>query len=201
MTKENRFTKKFNLKTDAELLKIVNNRKLYDEKAIQAAIWILESRNLESPEIKPAQEEIINKVENKKESYMKLIGIPFNTVSRVNRFLHSIIDSFIIFVLHIGIAYTPLWKYDALNMLLLFPIYYIIFEFKFQQTPGKMVTETIVVDKFGNKPNLKTIILRTAARYVPFEALSCIATPSYGWHDKWTETYVIDKKDLATLKK
>jgi hypothetical protein len=82
----------------------------------------------------------------------------------------------------------------------MYPLYYIFFEYYYQWTPGKLISDTIVVDKQGDKPDLRTIILRTFARLVPFEPFSCLDSNSWGWHDRWTKTYVIEKNDLATLR-
>jgi len=77
--------------------------------------------------------------------------------------------------------------------------YYIYYEYRYQQTPGKKVTKSVVVDEYGNKPSLNMIIKRTLLRLIPYEPLSCIGNPSYGLHDKWSKTYVIKKEVLNSL--
>ncbi|HUW17819.1 MAG TPA: RDD family protein [Sedimentisphaerales bacterium] len=71
--------------------------------------------------------------------------------------------------------------------------YYFVFESSWQRTPAKFVTGTKVITADGRKPALSTIALRTLVRFVPFEALSFLSERAYGWHDKWSGTYVIRK--------
>ncbi|MCW3105102.1 MAG: hypothetical protein JWO09_3542 [Bacteroidetes bacterium] len=79
--------------------------------------------------------------------------------------------------------------------LLLWPLYYFMFEFFLQRTPGKYVTKTIVVNEYGEKPDAATTILRTVIRLVPFEAFSCFSDSNRGWHDRWSKTYVLTLKE------
>jgi len=71
-------------------------------------------------------------------------------------------------------------------------IYYMFFEGLLQATPGKMLTETRVVTDTGEKPSFSRMFLRTVSRFVPFESLSVLF--SRGWHDDWSETYVVREK-------
>ncbi len=84
------------------------------------------------------------------------------------------------------------------SVLVLYPGYYILFESSMGSTPGKIILGRVVVDEYGEKPSFSTILGRSYSRIVPFEAFSCLS--DRGWHDKWTETYVIRKKDLQELK-
>ena len=61
---ENRFIEKFQKKTDSELKFILENRKKYNEKALAAAIYILNDRNGKSPEIETIEN--IIKIEKSK---------------------------------------------------------------------------------------------------------------------------------------
>lgn len=86
--------------------------------------------------------------------------------------------------------------------LIIYPLYYIFFEYYWQKTPGKFITKTTIIDEYGNKPDLKAIILRTFIRLVPFEPFSCFDDKhSYGWHDKWSKTWVVNEEELAELRK
>ncbi len=73
-------------------------------------------------------------------------------------------------------------------------LYYFISEATTQRTIGKFFTGTIVVNQSGEKPTSKQIAIRSVSRLVPFEAFSFFG--EMGWHDKWSETYVVKKKDL-----
>lgn len=75
-------------------------------------------------------------------------------------------------------------------------IYYLFFESLFGRTIGKMITGSIVVDENGKKPGFKIICLRTLCRLIPFEAFSFLSKSARFWHDSFSKTYVVEKKDL-----
>jgi uncharacterized RDD family membrane protein YckC len=62
------------------------------------------------------------------------------------------------------------------------------------KTLGKLITGTRAVNNDGTSITFSTGFLRGLARAVPFNAFSALGTPSYPWHDKWTNTLVIDEK-------
>jgi uncharacterized RDD family membrane protein YckC len=62
------------------------------------------------------------------------------------------------------------------------------------KTLGKLITGTRAVNDDGSKITFSTGFVRGLARAVPFNAFSALGTPSYPWHDKWTNTLVIDEK-------
>jgi uncharacterized RDD family membrane protein YckC len=62
------------------------------------------------------------------------------------------------------------------------------------KTLGKLITGTRAVNDDGSKITFSTGFIRGLARAVPFNAFSALGTPSYPWHDKWTNTLVIDEK-------
>jgi hypothetical protein len=64
---ENRFIEKFQKKTDSELKFILENRKKYNEKAVAAAIYIINERNGKSPEIETIENIIKIEKSKKKE--------------------------------------------------------------------------------------------------------------------------------------
>ena len=66
------------------------------------------------------------------------------------------------------------------------------------KTLGKMITRTRAVNEDGSSITPKTAFARGFSRVVPFEAFSALSDPSYPWHDKWTNTYVIDEKTSIT---
>jgi len=78
------------------------------------------------------------------------------------------------------------------------PAYYFIFEVSIQSTPGKAMLGRVVVDEYGNKPGSRQILIRSLSRTVPFEIFSCLS--DRGWHDTWSKTFVLRKKDLQELR-
>ena len=74
-------------------------------------------------------------------------------------------------------------------------VYYAGFEYQFSKTPGKFITRTIVVKDDGQKPDLKTIIIRTFCRLIPFDQFSFLIGFE-GWHDRFSETIVVKRKKV-----
>ena len=144
---------------------------------------------------------------------------PVNTVEGSARFWHYILDTIIYYafamivgvplvliLVFLGVDISVLADESALgkiidrliSLLILYPGYYILFESTLQSTPGKLILGRIVVDEYGEKPSFKAIVKRSYIRIIPFETFSCFS--GLGWHDSWTETMVIRKKDLEELK-
>ena len=87
--------------------------------------------------------------------------------------------------------------FKVLHYVILYPGYYLIFEYGLQSSPAKLMLGRVVVNEYGEKPTFKQILTRSYSRIVPFESLSCLG--ELGWHDKWSDTFVIRKKDLLEL--
>lgn len=79
-------------------------------------------------------------------------------------------------------------------------LYYNVFEIFFGTTIGKLITKTVVVDVYGEKPTANAILIRSLCRLIPFEVFSFFGTPCIGWHDSLSKTYVVNKEDLRTSK-
>ncbi len=77
-------------------------------------------------------------------------------------------------------------------------IYYVPLESFTSRTVGKFITGTIVVMEDGSKPNSSVILKRTFYRLLPFNTLTFFGSPSRGWHDSKSETYVVNKKEFET---
>ncbi len=134
-----------------------------------------------------------------------------NYVDGWARFGHHILDSFLYYIFiaiiagPIGIAIaifagsdsldSPI--YDIINYVILYPGYYLLFEFSMQSTPAKLILGRVVVNEYGEKPDFTQLLKRSYSRIVPFETFSCLSTQ--GWHDTWSNTIVIRKKDLKEL--
>ena len=69
--------------------------------------------------------------------------------------------------------------------------YYIFTEYKWGFTLGKKITGLRVINSSGGKPKLKSIILRTIFKVIPFNSLALFFNEYRGWHDRIAETYVI----------
>ena len=80
-------------------------------------------------------------------------------------------------------------------------VYYVIFTYARGQTPGKMLLGLHVVDDDGNKPNLRTVLMRE----VVGKAISALALligylwiiwdpRKRGWHDHIAGTFVVKRE-------
>lgn len=80
-------------------------------------------------------------------------------------------------------------------------VYYNVFEIFFARTIGKFITNTVVVDVNGEKPESQEILIRSLCRLIPFDAFSFLGAPDKGWHDSISKTYVVKKTLLEDKKK
>jgi uncharacterized RDD family membrane protein YckC len=118
------------------------------------------------------------------------------------RFLNRLIDSLVyVYMAFIyikdGLFGVVIREADSLAFLSLIEIpfiilYYIFFESIFQCTPGKCLTNTIVVNESGGRPRFVQILGRTFSRLIPFEALTFFGSNARGWHDSLPNTYVVE---------
>lgn len=67
------------------------------------------------------------------------------------------------------------------------------------KTIGKLITKTRALNLDGTSLTPSAALLRGLSRAVPFEAFSALGSPPNPWHDKWTNTMVIDEKRSADL--
>lgn len=89
---------------------------------------------------------------------------------------------------------------DILLSVTITSAYFYFFEAFTSTTLGKLITKTIVVDQYGDKPDSSQLLKRTFSRLIPFDAFSYLGTPSRGWHDTISSTYVVKKEAFQTAK-
>jgi uncharacterized RDD family membrane protein YckC len=72
-------------------------------------------------------------------------------------------------------------------------VYYTFFEGLFGRSIGKLITGTKVVTLSGEPLTFGAAFMRSLSRIVPFEPFSFLGDEgNSGWHDKWTDTRVVD---------
>ena len=140
--------------------------------------------------------------------------------SKGQRFLNCIIDLFIVYLLTMGIGAAinilgeltgnfklsewiislTLIENIIFGLVVLF-FYYAIMEMYLSRTFGKYFTKTLVVKHNGNKPNMKSVIIRTLVRMIAFEAFTFLNDNGRGWHDTLSITYVVKKHEFAAKMK
>lgn len=125
-----------------------------------------------------------------------------NPASNWQRLFHLIVDAYVCLLIFSPLTYLLGEKFLGIlesslgerGLLYVFMfvfrfVYYPLFETIFGKTPAKFLTETVVTDMNGNKVPGGTIMLRTFARFIPFEAFSFLG--GNGWHDSLTKTQVV----------
>ncbi|SEW43729.1 RDD family protein [Chitinophaga arvensicola] len=130
--------------------------------------------------------------------------------SRGQRFANYLIDLFTFYVVAIILfgAYFVLFPgsysesaspgasyVQNLVSLVLYGLYMGTIEAVFKgKTLGKMITGTKAVNEDGSEITAGTAFLRGLSRAVPFSVFSALGAWCHPWHDRWTNTYVIDVK-------
>jgi len=139
--------------------------------------------------------------------------------SRAQRLLNYVIDTIIIYILIFGVSFITaiiatyigatgfldwLQNINGLEEYLIYFLimipYFTLMESIFSKSIGKFITKTMVVLEDGSKPESGTVLRRTVCRIIPFDGLSFLGTPSRGWHDSITDTYVVKKDDFERSK-
>jgi uncharacterized RDD family membrane protein YckC len=201
------WSNKFSEKTKEQLEEIIDNASNYQPEAVEAARQLLDQHRTEPKPIdKPVEDAVVTADIRFEES------LPI--VSRTYRFAHNIIDSVIItFVASAWSVFMPLTNtittysfgsialtINSLNGYVVMFLYFFVLEAVWQRTAGKLLTKTIVVDEDGNKLSIGKTFLRTLCRLIPFEAFSCLVSPSLGWHDRFSKSFGIYEAELSTFK-
>lgn len=131
--------------------------------------------------------------------------VEFTPASRGKRFLNRLIDGIVYGFVMISFLQNGLFGEGLLDesfiTLTLFELpflilYYLFFESIFQSTPGKALTNTIVVNDSGQRPRFIQTLGRTFGRLIPFDALSFFGNDARGWHDSLPGTYVVEASDI-----
>jgi uncharacterized RDD family membrane protein YckC len=136
---------------------------------------------------------------------IKNIKIPYvvPTVTPGIRFLYYLVELFVISNISITLIISSIYLLHPIFPLMLYFfglfLYYFISEAIGSTTIVKAIFGYTVINDFGQKITLKEAALRSLSRYVPFETFSCLGSPSWGWHDKWTKTYVVKKSEVKNI--
>jgi uncharacterized RDD family membrane protein YckC len=152
-----------------------------------------------------------------KEPYQTEVPRKVNVITGWLRFAHYILDSLIIggvlfsvnfalmYGLEVGVSseievnrvtYNLIPTFDNIIVTV---AYYFICERTMQRTLGKFATNSVVINEYGEAPELGSLVGRSFSRLVPFEALSCLS--DRGWHDRWSKTYVVTTEERDILKR
>lgn len=113
-------------------------------------------------------------------------------VDTIMNYVLLFIVSFILLAMDINIAENVGWRWLA--TLSTSFLYYFSLESMNGKTIGKYLTKTRVVYMDGSTPTNGTIAKRALCRFIPFDAFSFLSSNPIGWHDKFSDTIVIDEQ-------
>jgi len=111
------------------------------------------------------------------------------------RFVDFLLDSvifflFLVILIMIFKNMVPIEHVKWISVVLFF-LYYFVFEYFMGQTPGKMITKTKVESTSGTTKNyFLKILIRTITRFIPIDILSHLFT-SRGLHDIFSMTTIV----------
>ncbi|QDW27454.1 RDD family protein [Pedobacter sp. KBS0701] len=120
-----------------------------------------------------------------------------------------IIDTIVFYIVSFGLGIVIgilkpnlLVGVDDLSLRLVLLLFYGIVMFMTEamsngRSIGKLITGTRAVNVDGTDMSFQKAFVRNIVRAIPFNALSALGTPSIPWHDRWSDTMVVDEKKLA----
>lgn len=138
---------------------------------------------------------------------MKGKYIVIRTVAMEMRLLEALIDMAIIvglsallgqFVQVEGESWVKIIRFAGIPVPI-FLLYYFISEGFFKTTLGKKVFGHIIVKDDLSEINIGNALQRTLLRLIPFEPFTCMGDVSYGFHDRFSHTFVITKQEKEKL--
>ena len=163
---------------------------------------------------------LVHKTNNELETEETEDGeFPYELASKDKRFANYLLDRFfllvfwmcldVFFTMHLitseFVSMLSILENKKMSVYLLGYIIYIIYFLSFEgltgRTPAKYITRTKVINEKGEKPDFKTVLIRTLYRLVPFETLSFLGSGDTGWHDKWSKTIVVENCSLEKTTK
>lgn len=120
-------------------------------------------------------------------------------ISGSKRLANLLIDSLCYFILVLMIIYltgSRIAREELYWILIgIYYLYYLLCEYFFGQTMGKIVTKTRVVAFDGKRPSFMKILIRTILRMLPFDFVSYLVY-SQGIHDTYSKTKLITTKNI-----
>jgi len=105
------------------------------------------------------------------------------------RLTNYLIDQVVLLLLWFLISFFQggIYENTELFYIIMF-LYYFILEAIFQKTLGKIVTKTVVTDKYGNKPGFIKVMIRSFLRLIPIDGFSYLFGTEVGFHDAGSST-------------
>ncbi|MDR6487775.1 putative RDD family membrane protein YckC [Chryseobacterium vietnamense] len=145
-----------------------------------------------------------------------LVIVDRNRAEKLTRFANFFIDRLVISAFFLALGFIASLLYNLANIdflikivykmsemnrfldILITSLIYFIYTFLIEyftkgRSVGKYITGTKVICTDGTEPTFNDYLIRNISRIVPFDTLSFFG--ENGWHDKWSETRVINIKN------
>jgi len=150
---------------------------------------------------------VLNKIKTEKGKFKPNEFEKVEYTNKWQRFFHLLIDSLIMILTFTALVSSFLFYFEnsqlfqnyfnnyfglVITAVFVRLVFYPIFEYSFGATPAKFLTQSVVVDKNGNRPQLNILFKRSFSRSIPFDAVSFLG--KNGWHDSISETRVVKEK-------
>jgi len=115
--------------------------------------------------------------------------VPASSYQRLGNY---IIDLILVYLIYSLVLMSELDVLITTNVYIyFFLVYYIIQEWLFGWTIGKLITGTRVASQDGTALTIGLAALRTVLRLLPIEAFSFVGRRPRGWHDSISKTIVV----------
>ncbi|WP_284460898.1 RDD family protein [Chryseobacterium sp.] len=145
-----------------------------------------------------------------------LVIVDRNRSQKWTRFANFILDRLVITIAFLALGFISSLLYQLANIdffvniiykmsqvnrfvdILITSVIYFMYSFLIEyftkgRSIGKYITGSKVICIDGTEPTFNDYLIRNISRIVPFDALSFLG--ENGWHDKWSETRVINIKN------
>lgn len=118
------------------------------------------------------------------------------------RLVNAIIDSIVWIIIYLSAAYVidayliqfnsrlNNYIYSSALALITYMGYYCLFEFYFNKTLGKLVTQTKVISELSTSLTFLTLVKRNASRLIPIDPFFYLFSRR-GLHDRLSKTLVV----------
>ena len=104
--------------------------------------------------------------------------------------LLAIITGVLLETLYASTEFVYLLPLSIIHPFAIYFFYYFFFEFFLGKTPGKYLSKTTVIDRYGKEPSIGKILYRSLLRLAPHDLMSFIFGYT-GLHDHFSHTIVV----------
>ena len=117
------------------------------------------------------------------------LNVQVKKVDKGIRLTNYLVDQVVIILLWLLVSFFQGGTYYSTeSFYIIMFLYYLILEAIFQKTLGKVVTKTVVTDKYGAKPGFLKVLIRSFLRLVPIDGISYLFGTEMGFHDVGSST-------------